>query len=416
VLVLVVTILLSIGAFVSLNGRASAFVVHTEPANAPSPRPAFIPSLGVDVVPQKSVHTIGHVVSGDMAGLYGGAKSNTCDATAIAVFLGANPAQADAWARALLLQPGDIARYLATLTPLTLRTDTAVTNHGFEDGAATPFQSVLQAGTAVLVDAEGLPRVRCYCGNPLQVPAPRTDVDIRNVSFEGPRWEGFEPESVTSVDPAPTQIDTFVVLDQDNDTVVIRPRSTKGGEDRAVSVEVDNSVRNNFVLNDVEVRAATGTPESSVGLVPYGAQISSQSDAAIAAGGGQLNSVAPSSTTAATVAFAPAGTAQPSVGSSASVTETSGPPASTDGGPTAAGSQDLVVTTSSPGGGTTMTTTKPTTTTMTTTKPTTTTMTTTKPTTTTTTTTTTKPTSKTTTKPTSKTTTEKAAADETESE
>ena len=57
--------------------------------------------------------------------------------------------------------------HLSRLTPLVLRTDTVVTNHGYIDGAGDAFTSVLQAGTAVLVDDYGVPAVRCYCGNPL---------------------------------------------------------------------------------------------------------------------------------------------------------------------------------------------------------------------------------------------------------
>ena len=101
----------------------------------------------------------------------------------------------------LRISPADIGPFLDTLTALTLRTDTAVTNHGFRNGVADSFPSVLQAGTAVLVDAEGLPRVRCFCGNPLQTPVP-----LDNVRFEGRPWTGFEPESVTVIGRAPREV------------------------------------------------------------------------------------------------------------------------------------------------------------------------------------------------------------------
>ena len=52
----------------------------------------------------------------------------------------------------------DIESYVAGLTAVRLRWDTRVTNHGFSDGEATAFQSLLQAGTAVLVDDTGVPR------------------------------------------------------------------------------------------------------------------------------------------------------------------------------------------------------------------------------------------------------------------
>lgn len=68
----------------------------------------------------------------------------------------------------------DIDAYVAELTPAHLAADQRVTNHGYRNGSPTPRQSLLKAGTAVLVDAEGVPRVRCYCGNPL-VPADNGD-------------------------------------------------------------------------------------------------------------------------------------------------------------------------------------------------------------------------------------------------
>lgn len=43
-----------------------------------------------------------------------------------------------------------------------------MTNHSLRNGVAAPFQAILQAGTAVLVDRYGTPVVRCFCGNPLK--------------------------------------------------------------------------------------------------------------------------------------------------------------------------------------------------------------------------------------------------------
>ena len=63
-----------------------------------------------------------------------------------------------------------MARYIRELRPVTLTRDTRVTNHSFVDGRAVAFQSILQAGTAVLVDKDGVPVVRCRCGNPLLEP------------------------------------------------------------------------------------------------------------------------------------------------------------------------------------------------------------------------------------------------------
>jgi len=97
--VLLVVVVLAFAGYVYMtnNDKAEASVVTTEPVNAESPRPAFIPVANVaDVAPQESMHPIGHVVSGDMVGLYGGTQTNTCDTAKIGTFLDANPQLANA--------------------------------------------------------------------------------------------------------------------------------------------------------------------------------------------------------------------------------------------------------------------------------------------------------------------------------
>ena len=63
-------------------------------------------------------------------------------------FLEANPTEARAWADVQGIEVGEIGDYVDGLTPMVLRSDTAVTNHGFTDGVANPIPAVLQAGTA----------------------------------------------------------------------------------------------------------------------------------------------------------------------------------------------------------------------------------------------------------------------------
>lgn len=101
-------------------------------------------------------------------------------------FLEADPAKAKAWvdvqnADPLLrwdqtLTDETLGDYLRSLTPATLAADTLVTNHSYGNGVDTHV-SLLQAGTAVLVDAYGVPRAKCYCGNPL-TPAPPLEGDF----------------------------------------------------------------------------------------------------------------------------------------------------------------------------------------------------------------------------------------------
>jgi hypothetical protein len=101
---------------------------------------------------------------------FGGSGSNkVCDRDKLIKFLKANPGRMAEWARVLGLEPkfSVVKEYIAKLHPVTLTRDTQVTNHAYTNGRAVPFQAILQAGTAVLVDEYGVPVVRCFCGNPL---------------------------------------------------------------------------------------------------------------------------------------------------------------------------------------------------------------------------------------------------------
>jgi hypothetical protein len=147
--------------------------------------------------------------TGSLPGLYGGTRDyKTCDAGKLVAFLEQNPAKAQAWAQTLGILPSGIREYVSSLTPVLLRTDTRVTNHGYTNGEADPIQAVLQAGTAVFVNKYGGPVVKCYCGNPLTPPqlytAPR---------YYGPTWTGFAPASITIINQSTTIIDTFQLYD-----------------------------------------------------------------------------------------------------------------------------------------------------------------------------------------------------------
>ena len=178
--------------------------------------------------------------AGDEPGLYGGTNDQSrCDREDLIRFLEANPAKAAAFAAALdadptlrwsggdSLTPGQIRAYVEELTPVDLRTDTRVTNHGFANGRPTPRQSVLQAGTAVLIDRYGVPRVRCACGNPLTPPIAARTPPI----YSGNPWPGFTPTSVTVVQQSTTVIQTVTIIDIDSGTPFGRPVGTGGEED-----------------------------------------------------------------------------------------------------------------------------------------------------------------------------------------
>jgi hypothetical protein len=167
-------------------------------------------------------------VTGSKPGLYGGTRSNSsCDRAQLVSFLQANPAKAAAWAGVQGIQPAEIPAFIQKLTPVRLKADTRVTNHGFKNGAATPRQSVLQAGTSVLVDDRGEPRVRCACGNPLRLPVAAQSAP----AYVGTAWPGFAPEKTSVVAPAPTPVQAFTLTDPVSGQAFNRPVGTEGAAD-----------------------------------------------------------------------------------------------------------------------------------------------------------------------------------------
>ena len=170
-------------------------------------------------------------VDGSTTGLYGGTERlSSCDVAQLSAFLTAHPDKGKAWAGVEGIPQSDIPSYLHSLTPVVLRADTRVTNHGFSDGAATSFQAVLQSGTAVLVDSHGVPRARCACGNPLTPPVITSD----RQSYTGTAWSSFHPANVVEVRPSVTIINIIVLYDPRTGTWFGRPVGSKGGSDHKV--------------------------------------------------------------------------------------------------------------------------------------------------------------------------------------
>ena len=118
-----------------------------------------------------------------------------------------------------------------------LRFDTRVTNHGFVDGGANAFQSILESGTAVLVDDEGVPRVKCNCGNPLTEPEDAGDVsdddalDESVISNPDDAWDEFDPEQVVVVSPG-DEVEKFTLVDIETGEIFDRPVGTDGTDDQ----------------------------------------------------------------------------------------------------------------------------------------------------------------------------------------
>jgi hypothetical protein len=200
-----------------------------------------LPELG-DLAGDAGTSLSGVAATGDDPGLYGGSREDgVCDVEALAGYL-TDPANADkatAWAGVLGISTDDIADYLERLTPVRLRMDTRVTNHGFESGEATPFQSVLEAGTAVLVDDTGQPVVKCNCGNPLGPPEDVGDVsadealDVDAVAANpDAAWDTFDPSKTVTVEAASEPADAIIVVDLESGGLLERPVGSSGEDDR----------------------------------------------------------------------------------------------------------------------------------------------------------------------------------------
>ena len=190
---------------------------------------AFTPPAGTDtpVVAPPKVSGV-QTIPANTAGLFGGTlDTGSCDKAQLVAFLQQNPDKAAAWAQTLGITAAGIPAFVEPLTPIILRSDTAVTNHGFENGRITTMPAVLQAGTAVLVNSYGQPVVKCYCGNPL-TPAP---AQMSRARYTGPTWPAFQPGTMTVVQPTTVVITQYVLVDVTTNVTFVRPASSDGAED-----------------------------------------------------------------------------------------------------------------------------------------------------------------------------------------
>lgn len=237
VVVLLLALLGGGGYFVAkkiADSRSTDEVVNvtTEPVSTSSnPFTPPIPPAGqtsTDVAVTNPVTTANPVtVKGGNAGLFGGTqKASQCDKAKLIAFLNNNPDKAAGWARVQGITTTEIASFVNSQTQLILRSDTRVTNHGWENGQITAFQSVLQSGTAVLVNNYGMPTVKCYCGNPLTAPS-----NSSRVTYKGPTWKGWNPQSITIIEQNVTVINDFTVVNVYTGQPFGRPAGTDGAQD-----------------------------------------------------------------------------------------------------------------------------------------------------------------------------------------
>lgn len=208
----IVVVLVAIAVFFVVQGASGSEEVMLESAASTGPDP-FTKPVAPEQVSTTSTTGTSTTTTGPSggtttapstrqpAGPFGGTGDNTvCDQDLLISFLTnrANAAQARAWAQVRGIRVDAITTYILSLTPTVLTADIRVTNHSFKNGKAIPRQSVLQAGTAVLVDEHGEPVVRCRCGNPLLPP-----VRGKKPTYVGTPWPGFNPSTVVVVVVSP---------------------------------------------------------------------------------------------------------------------------------------------------------------------------------------------------------------------
>jgi hypothetical protein len=153
---------------------------------------------------------------GDTPGLFGDTGDKpSCDSQTLIANLDADRAKATAWATAIGLESKDIPSYVMSLTPVVLRSDTAVTSYGYADNRFFGYPAVLQAGTAVFVNSYGEPKAKCFSGNPLTQPK-----SMPQANYVGTAWQQFTPTSVTTIQRAPSVINYYTCADVQKGTMV----------------------------------------------------------------------------------------------------------------------------------------------------------------------------------------------------
>jgi hypothetical protein len=193
--------------------------------------------IALDDVPSVDADDRGELgvpIDGDEGGLFGGRRNEVaCDKDEIAGQLSDDDDKASAFAGVQDIDADDIGDFVDDLTAVQLRTDVRVADHGFVESKAERFEAVLERGTAVLVDDEGIPRVRCASGSPLAT-ASSTGTDEK---FRGVEWPGFDKDRVVVIDGSDVG-DAFVLVDNDDADIFLRPRGSAGDDDTDADADI----------------------------------------------------------------------------------------------------------------------------------------------------------------------------------
>lgn len=156
---------------------------------------------------------------GDEPGLYAGRQdAESCDRALLAQRLTGAPAISAAWAAAVGADAGQVADVIDASTGVETTVDLRVTLHRWDDGTVVADQAVLEAGTAVLVRADGTPLARCLSGAPLAAALPVSGT----VRFTGAPWPGFAPDRLDTVLAADAGVGLLDLVDPETGQPVTR--------------------------------------------------------------------------------------------------------------------------------------------------------------------------------------------------
>ena len=101
---------------------------------------------------------------------YGGTGTNICDTEKMIEFLQYYSDRGRAWAAIQGISFEELPSFIRSLTSVYVTQDINVKMFGFKNGQSYGYDAVIAAGTAILIDDQGMPRARCACGNPLLSP------------------------------------------------------------------------------------------------------------------------------------------------------------------------------------------------------------------------------------------------------
>ena len=234
-LVVTLVLLIAAGGAGYLYYERSTRTVELLAADTPGENP-FTPTLVQtgSLVPTVRFDGVGEnrTPAGNLDGLYlDSTGSSGCNRAQLDSVLRGDPGLAARWVAPLGIGAPAASEYIAGLTPVRLRADTRLTAHRNPGGQAEPYAATLQAGTAVLVDDRGLPRVRCADGAPLIGAQPLAD------PVYGTGWDGFDVAKMIEIRPAGVKTVEFGLVDTEGKQPFRRPAGTTGDRDFAALPE-----------------------------------------------------------------------------------------------------------------------------------------------------------------------------------